>query len=263
MSGYLAARGAPPVLQNLAVSQLGVDGSYQRSIDKNGAALIQRIARAWDWSLCQPLVVARRGGGGLFVIDGQHRLEAAKARGDIPWLPCVVVDHDTPAGEAAAFVALNAQRRPLTPMALFRADLASGNPAATALDRLITGAGLRLTADADAGAWKPGWINNIVAIRQSYRKHGDRVTRLSLEALAKGFQGQVLRNCGTLWRGIVPTIAAAGPDYNEWLFAEVLRGADQAQWVQDIRRHTAETGLNITAAAGVVMGAAYREAAAE
>jgi ParB-like chromosome segregation protein Spo0J len=67
----------------------------------------------WDWSLCQPLAVAKRDDGGLMVVDGQHRLEAARLRGDIEDLPCVVTAYRNAGDEAAAFVALNQQRRPL------------------------------------------------------------------------------------------------------------------------------------------------------
>jgi hypothetical protein len=49
-------------------------------------ALIRQIARHWDWDLCLPLVVSRRADGSLYVIDGQHRLAAARIRGDIDHL---------------------------------------------------------------------------------------------------------------------------------------------------------------------------------
>ena len=261
MTGFLAPRGAPPVLQNLAPSQLAIDQAYQRSIDQAGRRLIGEIARAWDWSLCQPLVVARRPDMSLYVIDGQHRLEAARTRGDIPWLPCVVVDHPTPTTEAAAFVSLNARRRPLTPMALFRADIASGNPAAIELMALIEGAGLRLTGIADASGWKPGWINNIVGLSKCHRRHGAAITRTALECLARGFAGEVLSNCGTLWSGIWPTVVAGGGDrFSRELFVLVLAGADQAQWIRDIVTYSAEQAVARQAAAAAVMTRAYLEA---
>lgn len=263
MSGILAPRGAPPVLQNLSLSQMQIDPTYQRAIDKAGAKLINRIAHAWDWSLCQPLVVARRPDLGLFVIDGQHRLEAARRRGDIPWLPCVVVDHATPASEAASFVAINAQRRPLSPLALFRADVASGNPAAVTIEKLIAGAGMKLTGAADARTWKPGWVNNISGIASTFRTHGERTTRRGLEAMISGFPGEALTNCGTLWQGIVPTIVKAGDGYSGDLMTMVLRGSDQATWVKDIGRHGAEHAQSRAIAAAAVIGAAYAEAAAE
>ena len=63
-------RGSPPTLQFVALEQLQVDSAYQRSLEtKTSQALIRRIATNWDWSLCQPLAVARRadvaGGGAV------------------------------------------------------------------------------------------------------------------------------------------------------------------------------------------------------
>src|SRR5947207_2595614 len=86
--------GRMPVLQFCAPGELAVDASYQRGLeDTRSRDLIKRIAAHWNWDLCQPLVVARRQGGALYVIDGQHRLEAARQRGDIAQLPCVVLDY--------------------------------------------------------------------------------------------------------------------------------------------------------------------------
>lgn len=141
-------RGRRPVLQNCALGELAVDPAYQRGLDNGSSrALIAAIARDWDWGLCQPLVVARRiddGAEQLFVVDGQHRLAAARLRGDIGDLPCVVVSYGDAGGEAQAFVALNSRRRPLAALDLFRAALAAGDPEAATIDRLVTRAGLRL-----------------------------------------------------------------------------------------------------------------------
>jgi hypothetical protein len=116
------ALGQLPVLQYCSPDQLQVDESYQRSLFvPSSQTLIRKIAVYWDWGLCQPLFVARRSDGGLYVVDGQHRLEAAKLRGDIQQLPCVISHFDSAAEEAASFVALNQQRRPLNRLQLFRA----------------------------------------------------------------------------------------------------------------------------------------------
>jgi ParB-like chromosome segregation protein Spo0J len=51
------------------------------------------------------------------VVDGQHRLAAATLRGDIAHLPCVITSlMPTLGDEAAAFVALNQNRKPLQPL---------------------------------------------------------------------------------------------------------------------------------------------------
>ena len=95
MSGAVklrAQRGQRPSLEFRPIADLQIDESYQRSIDTGPSqSLVKRIARDWDWGLCQPLNVAKREDGSLWVIDGQHRLAAARDRGDIYDLPCVVI----------------------------------------------------------------------------------------------------------------------------------------------------------------------------
>lgn len=58
--------GQLPVLQYLTPAQLAVDPAYQRKLDSTTSRkLIREIAQNWDWSLCLPLVVARRAGDSL------------------------------------------------------------------------------------------------------------------------------------------------------------------------------------------------------
>jgi hypothetical protein len=104
--------------------------------------LIQAIAAKWDWRLCTPLLVASRDGG-LYIIDGQHRWEAAKLRGDIPFLPCAVGNYTGSAEEAALFVAANRHRVRVNPLDMWRAAIAAGDEATVTIERLVAGAACR------------------------------------------------------------------------------------------------------------------------
>ena len=200
--------GRMPVLQFMAPGELAIDATYQRSIlGGDSQTLIRKIAQHWNWDLCQPLVVARRTGGELFVIDGQHRLEAAHARGDIAMLPCVVVDYASAADEAASFVHLNQQRRPLSKLDVFKAAVASEDPRSVAIAAAIEHAGLSLAPHMSSVAWKPGMVGNIGGIEQAWEKHGAVATGEALQCLATAFAGQVLAYAGTLFPGIVAVCA--------------------------------------------------------
>ncbi|RXD05540.1 hypothetical protein EQZ23_10805 [Sphingomonas sp. UV9] len=257
-------RGEMPILQFCTPAQLRVDPTYQRPTDAQASrTLINRITRHWDWRLYQPLVVARRADGGLYVVDGQHRLEAARQRSDIPQLPCVVTSYDGAQDEAAAFVSLNQQRKPLSKMNLFRAAIAAGDADAIAIEALVELVGLRITGAADVRTWKPGWINNVAAIQQCYRQHGEAVTRVSLEALAKGFPLAVLRNCNTMFGAIVPLVAQQGAALSAFLLHEILRDADQETWMSRFRDLATARSISVTFAAKQLLGESYAEAAAE
>lgn len=214
--------GRMPVLQFCSPNELRIDPTYQRDVANGGSqALIRRIAQHWNWDLCQPLVVARRTDftERLFVIDGQHRLEAARLRGDIAQLPCVVVAFASPADEAASFVHLNQQRRPLTGLDLFKAALASDDPHALAIKAALDAAGLSLAAHMSSVAWKPGQLGNIGGIQAAWRLHGAAVTGEALQCLAVGFAGKVLRYAGTLFPGIVAVCAEEVRDRSEFAAA--------------------------------------------
>lgn len=207
-------KGRLPVLQYLPPAELRIDGAYQREIENSKShRLIAAIARDWDWALCQPLVVSDRNGAGeLYVIDGQHRLAAAKLRGDIAQLPCVVLAYTGAHAEAASFVALNQARRPLHVLEIYRAALASGDPDVMAIQKAVDRAGLRIASHDNAATYKPGVIANIGGLRKAYRQHGYDVLREALGVLADAFVGQRLQYAGTLFLGVVAAVAAQPKD---------------------------------------------------
>lgn len=236
--------GQLPVLQYCSPDQLLIDESYQRGLDMPASqTLIRRIAVHWDWGLCQPLFVARRDGGGLYVVDGQHRLAAAKMRGDIWQLPCVVSAFGDGASEAAAFVALNQERRPLSKLQIFKAALAAGDPEAVTIVGALDSAGLRIATSTNLETCPPGAMSNIAGLQHCLRSHGAAVLACALDVLAKAWPGSQLRYAGTIFPGVAALAAAelkADPDFAGGemfdLMVEMVAGADQAEWVRDINQ---------------------------
>ncbi len=262
--------GRMPTLQFCRPEELRIDPAYQRDVSGGQSqALIRRLAQHWNWDLCQPLVVARRSDfiDRLFVIDGQHRLEAARLRGDIAQLPCVIVACASTADEAASFVHLNQQRRALSSLDLFRAAVASGDSEACAITAALDAAGLSLAATTNSNFWKPGQITNIGGIQASWRRHGARATVLALRALAEGFSGQILRYAGTLFPGIAAVcnaeISVGGGGFDManlgWdRFTAMLAARAQTEWRNDIARMRADDpNLKFAAASARVIGDAW------
>lgn len=218
--------GLRPSLENCRIGDLNVDPGYQRSIDTSASqSLIRKIAMFWDWTLFHPLTVARRPDGSLWVVDGQHRLSAARLRGDLYDIPCVVSAYSDRADEAASFVAMNVQRRPLTALELFRAALAAGDASAGEVMALMTMNGLSLAAHSNYTTWKPGQISNIGGILKCHRRYGSAVTARALDVLARAFSGQVLRYGGTLFSGLAH---ACGKGAVDRLTEGALSGATES-----------------------------------
>lgn len=206
--------GAPPSIEWKAVGELLVDHSYQRQAlgAKDGAAVIKRIAQNWDWRLCAPLTVSRRVDPvAFYVIDGQHRLEAARLRGDIAHLPCITSTFGTIAEEAACFVDVNTKRKQISSLDNFRAQLASGNESAMRISRAIHDAGLSVAPHGNFHHWRPGQISAIGGIRGAIARYGVDVAQAALVTVAKCFDGEVLRYSGRILGGLYPLHKAPPP----------------------------------------------------
>lgn len=256
--------GARPTLEWCRITDLSIDPAYQRSIQAaNSQALIRRIAQFWDWNLCQPLAVARRVFGPLKVVDGQHRLAAARLRGDIDQLPCVIVAYANAGDEAAAFVALNQQRRPLTKLDLFKAALAAGDIEAAAVNKAITDAGLRLATSTNLDTIARGSISNIGGVLRYWRRSGEATVRAALASLAQAWRDEVLRYAGTVFPGLAAVVAdelrlRAAPDAVVGELAALAGARSQAEWRKNIHAAVADAGGSRREAAELVFRRAWR-----
>jgi hypothetical protein len=171
------------------------------------------------------------------VIDGQHRLAAARIRGDIDHLPAVVGSYASTADEAASFVHLNQQRRPLGKLDLFKAAVASGDTEATEIVAALEAAGLSVAPHMNPISWVPGALGNIGGIQASWRRHGPDVTRLALRALREGFDGQVLQYAGSIFPGVSAVVSAEAKQFRpaftdkSWTaLITMIRSKTQDEW---------------------------------
>lgn len=242
-----APRGLMPAIQWCLVDQLEIDPTYQRSIDNNESqALIAEIALNWHWGRAQLLNVSRRDGR-LFVVDGQHRHAAAKLRGDIQQLPCLVEEFASVAEEAALFDDLNGRRRPVSALDKFRAALVAGDPDCVAIGAAMDRAGLTLARHGNPQTWEPGQISNIGGIRRAWIRSGPEVTELAMTLMADAFKGEVLTYAGTIFPGLVAL--CGGPNGKEMIgdaelskLIGVLGVRTQKEWRKAALREMAATG---------------------
>ena len=242
------ARGTLAVMQYCLPSQLEIDPSYQRSIENGESqALIADIALNWHWGRAQVLTVSRRDGR-LFVVDGQHRLAAAKLRGDIQQLPCLIEEFADVAEEARLFNDLNDKRRPVSAIDKFRAALVAGDADCMAIGAALERAGLALAPHSNPTFWKPGQIANIGGIRAAWKSHGPTATELALTLMANAFKGQVLSYAGTIFPGLVavcagPTSEGGISDAALTRLIAVLPSQPQEEWRKAALREMATSGV--------------------
>jgi hypothetical protein len=177
--------GRRPELKWLPIDQLSVDHRYQRTLEsRRSQNLIVAIANRFRWSAFQA-ILATRSGSGWLVIDGQHRVEAARQRG-LKEVPAVVVAAASLAEQAAAFVQSNTFRVAVNPLALHRARVAGGDEKAVAVEALCRAAGIEIPPyPIPAESLKPGQTLALGTVSKLAERYGDHTALLALQTLAK------------------------------------------------------------------------------
>lgn len=140
LSDELPDPGEVPALDWIGKHLITVDPLYQRPLDAERAA---NIARAFSWRSFGALVVVPAGDS-YHVTDGQHRLEAAKLHPKVTHVPAVIVQTETIQSEAGMFVDINKNRKNVSSLELFFAELAAETGGAAEVLKAATSAGIRI-----------------------------------------------------------------------------------------------------------------------
>lgn len=129
----------------IKLDALNIDSSYQR--DEVSDVNTLAIARDFKWSAFGTIVVFERANGAYYVVDGQQRTLAAKRRGDIDSVPCIVFHSDGKEMEARAFLALNTRRKNVPAVAKFMASVRAAINPEYSINAWIQSRGLRIVQD--------------------------------------------------------------------------------------------------------------------
>lgn len=143
-------RDEPGRMRMISKTDLQVDYTYQR--DANHAKALD-IAREWSWMACGVITVAERRNQ-LFVVDGQHRVLAACKRSDIDMLPCIVFQSNGIDEEAFGYLVTQTMRKAVTTIEKLRAMIATKDPVALAIKRLVEESGRTIGKSSSASTVK-------------------------------------------------------------------------------------------------------------
>lgn len=141
--------------RKLPVEALKLCMQYQRTQNERH---VQKIVDAWNEDAFGALVVARRKDGSLWVVDGGHRLAAARAL-KINTVPCTIMDSDGPAHEALVFRALSTTRK-VHIITVFWGRITAGEKVAVDILRTVRSHGFEIpksTGGANRGEGRAVW----------------------------------------------------------------------------------------------------------
>lgn len=175
--------GEVPVLDWLDKSVIDIDSTYQRGLDEGR---VQKIVDWFTWDSFGAIVVAPAADGRYHAIDGQHRLEAAKRHPKVSVVPAIIITATGTAAEAETFVNVNGARKNVSPLEMYWAQLAAGDPEAETVQQVCNRAGVKLLRyPGSNGKYGAGETVAIAALRALIDKRGAMRARQVLEVVAK------------------------------------------------------------------------------
>jgi hypothetical protein len=176
--------GQRPELRWVAPQELLVDETYQRDLTKRSRSLIGKMVAEFAWRKMKPPIVVDTGDG-LHCIDGQHTAIAAATLG-LEAIPIFVVGAASMLERADSFVSHNKNRIVMTPMDIWRAKCAAGDPDALDVVNACRRAGVNLKLINTNMRVDIGDSAAVSTISRLIKRQGPQKGRSVLEALVKG-----------------------------------------------------------------------------
>lgn len=254
--------GQKPELAWLPVVKLTVEPRYQRDTgSRRSQNLIAKIVGGFRWPRFGA-ILAVKAGRGWHVIDGQHRVEAARQLG-IDRVPAIELPHGTVAEAAADFVAINRDRVVVTPLHIHHAMLAAGEETARAVDRACRAAGVIVCRyPVPANKLKDGETLAIGTIRAIVEKRGEEAALKVLKHVVKTYGGGPGAVCALTIRTSAAALgdATGGRSLEYSKPAAAMKGAKVRKCLS-CRKEFASSGVNNRICPMCSATAAFRVAA--
>jgi hypothetical protein len=194
-----------------------VDPAYQRTLNSRASQnSIARIVEKFRWS-CFGAALVTAAGEGWNIIDGQHRVEAAR-RLQIATVPCIVVPETPAAEQAEIFLETNRNRVPVNPYALFHARIAAGEELAIETKKLLDDAKLSVPRyPIQKSNLQPGEINAFKTVEVATLS---AATRQAVIAVGHAFEGKAGAVTVVVLKAAMVAAhrnPAAVPAFQQWL----------------------------------------------
>lgn len=210
--------GLIPDMEWLLIDNLIIDDRYQRdTVTRRGLKNIQTIRDNFSWAKLSPLTVADLGTGKYAVIDGQHRLEAARQLGDIDALPCWILPQVNTAQQAEAFIGINKNRVDITAYAVYKAEVAAGVGSAVMVNEFCKKNNIIIPKNSVASA-APNVTNALCAIRNALMKGQEEQLTYAINIIRQAFPFK----SGQLKAEIIKLIVGLYNEYGNKITPQIL-----------------------------------------
>lgn len=176
--------GAVPLFEWVDKDKLFVDHAYQRlARTERSVRAIRKMVTTFRWAKFQPITVALRADGRYAVVDGQHRALAVIHHPGILSIPCWIVEAEQVSDQAGVFVGVNGDRSAMTPLQVFRAELAACEPDAIDVKRVLDMSGIEICWNIAARGVPPGQTQAIATVRRLLKTDDEKLVIDALKLL--------------------------------------------------------------------------------
>lgn len=221
------------IIEEVSPGELHFDTRYQRPVDMSW---VRKLAAGFDMRRFGVVVTSLRQDGRLYVVDGQHRVSAARMTG-VAKVPVVIYDDLTPAEESALFSSLNTERKRMQPEELYWADFLAGNEEAVGIATALERSGHRLSRKQRG----QHGITCFGALRSAYRYDEGESLLLALQYLAAAW-GHGEKLDAPAIRAVVRFLVQYRDQYDRMRLISVLEGVTQKRLEALIKDHAGMSG---------------------
>lgn len=155
--------------REIKIDELLVDYTYQRA--EGCERHLRPIAREFSWTAFGVVIVMERENGKKYIVDGQQRVAAARSRGDIESVPCLVFKSTGRDHEAMAFYSLNARRRTVSARAKFLARATAGAEPESKIMEYLKSIGYRVHGGSHGDKFGLQFVSAVVRCWNGSEKH--------------------------------------------------------------------------------------------
>lgn len=247
--------GEPGRLEWLPKESLILDRNYQRdSLPRH----VQKICREFSWRFFQPPTVAPNGKGQHFVVDGQHRVLAAKLHPQVTDLPCYVINDTETTQQAETFKRTNTDRVAVNAVYLYWAGIAAGSVDDLELRDALAEAEVEIVKT--LGELAVGKTNSVSTLRKCLKSHGREPLITSLKAIKAAYPSNPRALAGDLVHAVCRIAAINMERLERDHLVKTLASLDLDQLSQDAVSYSKVDGCGRTTAIARIITRQYNRA---
>lgn len=172
---WAAPKFADARMMILPVDSINTDYSYQRPLQTKK---VMHYANDWDYFQSGSFHVVQRPDHTFWIVDGNHRLHAARKRGDVKDVRCLVIDSPGIEWEAVTFNKLQIDKVRVTAIQRYTALVVGKDPLALRIKSVLDYYNIGVSPKKD----NTGTQEELVAI-SSLMEIADRFTDVELKAV--------------------------------------------------------------------------------